>query len=88
MFCYLKIQIRGLRVLCSQEAVTSRGLNQEELSSDSSSAADIADSAGKIIFLNVFQRWRLLWVQKLMYHVLGFQCQSQELVQMLRAHHC
>lgn len=41
---------------CSQEAVTSRGLNQEELSSDSSFTTDIVDSAGKIIFLKVFKR--------------------------------
>lgn len=74
---------------CSQEAVASRVLNQEELSSGSSSTTDIVGSAGKIIFLNVFQRWPFALVQKLMMcHVLGFQCQSQELVQMLTAHHC
>lgn len=73
---------------CSQEAVASRVLNQEELSSGSSSTTDIVGNAGKIIFLNVFQRWPFALVQKLMCRVLGFQCQRQELVQMLRAHHC
>jgi len=37
--------------------VTSRELNQEELSSDSSFPTDIVDSTGKIIFINIFQRY-------------------------------
>lgn len=58
---YLEIQIRGLGVQRSQEAVTSKGLNQEEPSWDSSPTADIVDSDGKIIFLNIFQRWSFAW---------------------------
>lgn len=59
---------------CSQEAVTSRGLNQEELSLDSSSTTDIMDSAVKIIFLKVFQRWPFALGTET--NVPGFQCQS------------
>lgn len=53
---YLEIQIKGLRLWCCQEAVTSRGFNQEEQSSYCSSTAYTVDNAGKTVFLTFFQR--------------------------------
>lgn len=53
---YLEIQIKGLRLLGCQEAVTSMGFNQEEQSSYYSSTAYSVDNAGKTVFLTFFQR--------------------------------
>lgn len=48
---YLEIQIKGLRLLCCQEAVTFWGINQEEQSPYCSSTAYTVDNAGKKLLL-------------------------------------